>query len=38
MTYVGTRSRFEREHFTKAADTSTVTGGFPRILMRRMLR
>ena len=38
MAYVGTRSMFERAGFTKAADTSAVAGGFPRILMRRMLR
>ena len=37
MAYVGTRSMFERAGFTKAADTSSVAGGFPRILMRRML-
>lgn len=38
MAYVGTRSMFERAGFTKAADTDSVAGGFPRILMRRMLR
>lgn len=37
MAYVGTRSMFEREGFSKAADTDSVAGGFPRILMRRML-
>lgn len=37
MAYVGTRSMFERAGFTKATDTDSVAGGFPRILMRRML-
>ncbi|WP_157156753.1 MULTISPECIES: GNAT family N-acetyltransferase [unclassified Diaminobutyricimonas] len=37
MAFVGTRSMFERAGFTKAADTSSVSGGFPRILMRRKL-
>ncbi len=37
MAFVGTRSMFERAGFTKAADTTSVSGGFPRILMRRML-
>jgi GNAT superfamily N-acetyltransferase len=37
MAFVGTRSMFERSGFTKAADTDSVAGGFPRILMRRML-
>jgi GNAT superfamily N-acetyltransferase len=37
MAFVGTRSMFERAGFTKAADTDSVSGGFPRILMRRML-
>ena len=34
MAYVGTRALFERAGFTKAADTSSVSGGFPRVLMR----
>jgi len=34
MAYVGTRSLFERGGFTKAADTDSVSGGFPRVLMR----
>ena len=34
MAYVGTRRLFERSGFTKAADTSSVAGGFPRVLMR----
>jgi hypothetical protein len=38
MAYVGTRSLFERAGFTKAADTASVSGGFPRVLMRRDLR
>lgn len=37
MAYVGTRTMFERAGFTKAADTDSVAGGFPRILMRLML-
>lgn len=37
MAFVGTRSMFERAGFTKAADTDSVSGGIPRILMRRML-
>lgn len=37
MAYVGTRSLFERAGFTKAADTTSVSGGFPRVLMRRAL-
>ena len=35
MAYVGTRSLFERAGFTKAADTDAVSGGFPRVVMRR---
>jgi GNAT superfamily N-acetyltransferase len=38
MAYVGTRAVFERAGFHKAADTSAVSGGFPRVLMRRDLR
>lgn len=34
MAYVGTRTLFERAGFTKAADTDSVSGGFPRVLMR----
>lgn len=34
MAYVGTRALFERAGFTKAADTESVSGGFPRVLMR----
>jgi GNAT superfamily N-acetyltransferase len=37
MAFVGTRHMFESAGFTKAADTDSVAGGFPRILMRRML-
>jgi hypothetical protein len=37
MAYVGTRALFERAGFTKAADTDSVSGGFPRVLMRRSL-
>ncbi len=34
MAYVGTRALFERAGFTKVADTDSVSGGFPRVLMR----
>ena len=34
MAYVGTRKLFEAAGFTKAADTESVSGGFPRVLMR----
>lgn len=34
MAYVGTRRLFERAGFTRAADTQSVSGGFPRVLMR----
>ncbi|BDZ44624.1 GNAT family N-acetyltransferase [Naasia aerilata] len=37
MAFVGTRSMFERAGFEKAADTTSVVNGFPRILMRRTL-
>jgi GNAT superfamily N-acetyltransferase len=37
MAYVGTRTLFERAGFTKAADTASVSGGFPRVLMRLSL-
>ena len=38
MAYVGTRRVFEAAGFTKAADTDAVSGGFPRVVMRRDLR
>jgi GNAT superfamily N-acetyltransferase len=38
MAYVGTRKLFENAGFTKAADTTSVAGGFPRVLMRLDLR
>jgi len=38
MAYVGTRALFEKAGFHKAADTSSVLGGFPRVLMRLDLR
>ena len=38
MAYVGTRALFEKAGFRKAADTSSVLNGFPRVLMRRELR
>lgn len=34
MAYVGTRALFERAGFRKAADTASVSGGFPRVVMR----
>ena len=37
MAYVGTRAVFERAGFTHAADTRAVSGGYPRVLMRRSL-
>jgi GNAT superfamily N-acetyltransferase len=38
MAYVGTRTLFERAGFTKAAHTESVSGGFPRVVMRLDLR
>jgi GNAT superfamily N-acetyltransferase len=38
MAYVGTRKLFEDAGFIKAADTRSVSGGFPRVLMRLDLR
>ncbi|MHA7283318.1 GNAT family N-acetyltransferase [Arthrobacter sp. TMS2-4] len=38
MAYVGTRRLFEAAGFSKAADTTSVVNGFPRILMRLELR
>lgn len=37
MAYVGTRSMFQKAGFHKAADTTSVLNGFPRILMRHAL-
>jgi len=37
MAYVGTRKMFEQAGFEKAADTTSVIDGFPRIIMRRAL-
>jgi len=37
MAFVGTRKMFEQAGFTKASDTDSIAGGFPRVLMRRML-
>lgn len=34
MAYVGTRKLFEEAGFTKAADTDSRSGGFPRVVMR----
>ena len=38
MAYVGTRKLFEDSSFVKVADTGSVSGGFPRVLMRLDLR
>jgi GNAT superfamily N-acetyltransferase len=38
MAYVGTRALFEKAGFHQAAQTSSVVGGFPRVLMRLALR
>jgi GNAT superfamily N-acetyltransferase len=38
MAYVGTRKLFEDAGFVKAADTESVSAGFPRVLMRLELR
>jgi GNAT superfamily N-acetyltransferase len=38
MAYVGTRALFEKAGFHKAADTSSVIDGYPRVLMRLELR
>ena len=37
MAYVGTRALFERAGFEWAGGTQSVSGGFPRVLMRRHL-
>lgn len=37
MAYVGTRGLFEKAGFVRAADTSSVLAGFPRVLMRLSL-
>ncbi|GAA3648612.1 GNAT family N-acetyltransferase [Microbacterium marinilacus] len=38
MAFVGFRSLFERAGFVRAADTDSVSGGFPRVVMRLDLR
>ena len=38
MAYVGTRALFEASGFSLASNTDAVSGGFPRVLMRRDLR
>jgi GNAT superfamily N-acetyltransferase len=38
MAYVGTRAVFEAAGFTLASETDAVSGGFPRVVMRRDLR
>jgi GNAT superfamily N-acetyltransferase len=35
MAYVGTKRLFETAGFTQVADTDAVSGGFPRVIMRR---
>lgn len=37
MAYVGTRAMFERAGFVKASGTDSVSGGFPRVVMRLAL-
>jgi len=37
MAFVGTRAMFERAGFSKVADTDSVSGGIPRIVMRLAL-
>jgi hypothetical protein len=37
MAFVGSRDMYERAGFSKVADTDAIAGGFPRIVMRRML-
>ena len=37
MAYVGTRALFEAAGFSWAADTESVSGGFPRVVMRLSL-
>jgi GNAT superfamily N-acetyltransferase len=37
MAYVGTRALFEAAGFALASETDAVAGGFPRVIMRRML-
>jgi GNAT superfamily N-acetyltransferase len=37
MAYVGTRALFERAGFELAAPTDAVSGGFPRVVMRKQL-
>jgi len=38
MAFVGTVALFEAAGFHRAAETDSVAGGFPRVLMRRALR
>ncbi len=37
MAYVGTRALFEQAGFVKVSDTDSVSGGFPRVVMRLAL-
>ncbi|GAB3993228.1 GNAT family N-acetyltransferase [Nocardioides marmoraquaticus] len=37
MAYVGTRQQFERAGFTLVSRTDAVSGGFPRVVVRRTL-
>ena len=34
MAFVSTRALFESAGFTQVADTESVSGGFPRVVMR----
>ena len=38
MAYVGTRALFEKAGFEQVAETTSVAGGFPRVVMWRTFR
>lgn len=38
LAFVGTRGAFEKAGFHKTADTTSVSGGFPRVVMRHDLK
>ena len=38
MAYVGTSALFEKAGFEQVAETTSVAGGFPRVVMRRTFR
>ncbi len=38
MAYVGTRGLFESAGFTMAGETTSVSGGIPRVIMRKAIR